>query len=148
MGVVLRPCAGSHEWPELVRIWRSAVEATHHFLTPDQVDGFAGRFASDYFPHVELTVAEVDGRPVGFSGIADDRLEMLFVAQDARGHGVGTVLLDAALVRIPRLLVDVNEQNEQAVGFYEHRGFVRLGRSATDPDGSPFPILHLGRPGG
>lgn len=32
----------------------------------------------------------------------------------------------------PNLTADVNEQNSQAVGFYERLGFVRIGRSSTD----------------
>ena len=37
----------------------------------------------------------------------------------------------------------VNEQNPQAVGFYEHMGFVTFGRSETDDAGEPFPLLHM-----
>ena len=39
--------------------------------------------------------------------------------------------------------MDVNEQNEQAVGFYEHYGFEVFDRSETDGMGDPFPILHM-----
>ena len=37
----------------------------------------------------------------------------------------------------------MNEQNEQAVGFYLHQGFVIAGRSELDGTGKPYPILHL-----
>ncbi|MFC9518930.1 GNAT family N-acetyltransferase [Nocardiaceae bacterium NPDC056970] len=143
---VLRPCRGSTEWPTLVRIWRSAVEATHHFLAPEDIAFFESRMASDYLPAVDLTVADVDGVPAGFSGIAGDSLEMLFVDDAYRGRGVGSALLERALADRPDLILDVNEQNPQAVGFYEHHGFVTLRRSATDADGRPFPILHMARP--
>ncbi len=39
--------------------------------------------------------------------------------------------------------VDVNEQNEQAVGFYQKMGFRVVGRSERDPLGKPYPILHM-----
>ena len=39
--------------------------------------------------------------------------------------------------------LDVNEQNPQAVGFYEHEGFVVAGRSPVDDAGRPFPLLHM-----
>jgi putative acetyltransferase len=44
--------------------------------------------------------------------------------------------------------VDVNEQNDQAVGFYRRMGFEVAGRSAVDGLGQPFPLLHmrLGKP--
>lgn len=146
-GLVLRPCHGSQEWPVLVRIWRAAVAATHHFLTAEDIDYYEHRVASEYLGAVELTVAESGELPVGFSGVAAGKLEMLFVAPAHHGDGAGSALLGAALARIPDLLVDVNEQNPQAVGFYRRHGFVVLDRSDTDADGRPFPILHLGRRG-
>ncbi|PTR32003.1 putative acetyltransferase [Rhodococcus sp. OK519] len=142
---VLRPCHGPAEWPFLVRIWRSAVEATHTFLSPEDVDFYASRMLSDYLPAVELTVADVEGTPAGFSGLAGNSLEMLFVDDTYRGRGVGSALLRRALADHPDLILDVNEQNPQAVGFYERHGFVTRSRSATDADGRPFPILHMAR---
>lgn len=142
---VLRPCHGPTEWPSLVRIWRSAVEATHTFLTAEDVEFYAARMASDYLPAVELTVADVDGTPAGFSGIAGNSLEMLFVDDAYRGRGIGSALLGRALAEHPDLILDVNEQNPQAVGFYERHGFVTSSRSETDGDGRPFPILHMAR---
>lgn len=41
--------------------------------------------------------------------------------------------------------LDVNEQNEQAVGFYLHMGFEVAGRSELDGTGKPYPLLHLRR---
>ena len=43
------------------------------------------------------------------------------------------------------LTVDVNEANVEATRFYEALGFVAVGRSPTDSDGRPYPILHLKR---
>ena len=40
-------------------------------------------------------------------------------------------------------LVDVNEQNEQAVGFYLKMGFTVTGRSPLDAQGKPYPLLHM-----
>jgi hypothetical protein len=37
----------------------------------------------------------------------------------------------------------VNEQNPQAVGFYEHIGFVAYQRHETDDQGKPFPVLKM-----
>lgn len=144
-GLVLRPCHGSREWPVLVRIWRTAVEATHHFLTAEDIDYYEHRMASEYLGAVELTVAESDEVPVGFSGVAAGKLEMLFVDRAHHGHGAGSALLGQGLALFPDLLVDVNEQNPQALAFYRRHGFVVLDRSDTDADGRPFPILHLGR---
>ncbi len=43
------------------------------------------------------------------------------------------------------LAVDVNEQSEAALGFYEALGFTVVGRSPTDAGGRPFPVLHMKR---
>lgn len=37
----------------------------------------------------------------------------------------------------------MNEQNPQAVGFYEHLGFTVYQRTACDEAGDPYPLLYL-----
>lgn len=138
----IRPSSGPGEYSELVRIWRSAVDATHDFLADEHRDEIESRLASDYFPHVELHVAELGGAPVGFAGISGENLEMLFVDARERGHGVGSALLSFVVER-GVTTVDVNEQNAQAVEFYRRRGFTLIGRSELDDQGRPYPLLHL-----
>ena len=41
--------------------------------------------------------------------------------------------------------VSVNEQNPQAVGFYEHLGFRTYRRTDRDEQGRPYPILYMRR---
>ena len=43
--------------------------------------------------------------------------------------------------------VTVNEQNPQAVGFYRHMGFSVFGRTDTDDQGAPYPLLYMERRG-
>lgn len=66
----LRPDRGAVDQPDLVRIWRRAVDATHDFLAPADRDQIQAKLAADYLPAVSLTVAERAGAPVGFSGVA------------------------------------------------------------------------------
>jgi putative acetyltransferase len=139
----LRPTTGPAEYPALVAVWRSAVAATHDFLTPADRDDIEAHLASDYLPAVRLRVAEVDGAPAGFAGTADGTLEMLFVDAAHRGTGVGTALVEDAITRSGVTRVDVNEQNAAAAGFYVRRGFGVVGRSETDDAGRPYPVLHL-----
>ncbi|WP_082980852.1 acetyltransferase [Mycolicibacter heraklionensis] len=139
----IRECDGPAEYPRLVAIWRSAVEATHDFLAEADRAAIESQLADKYFPGVRLTVAEIVGEPVGFAGTAGENLEMLFVHADARGHGVGTALLDHAIAEQQVRRVDVNEQNEQAIEFYVRRGFVVTGRSELDDAGRPYPLLHM-----
>lgn len=127
----------------MVAVWRSAVDATHAFVAEEHLAEIEAALATEYFPHVELLVAEVDDRVVGFAGAADGNLEMLFVHATMRGSGIGRALLTAAIDLLGVEAVDVNEQNEGATGFYRHQGFVVEGRSELDGQGRPYPLLHM-----
>lgn len=141
--MVIRKIRGAGEFPQLVSVWRSAVEATHDFLQEEHRAAIEERLATEYFPLVALTVSEIDGVVVGFAGTIDGKLEMLFVDSAFRGQGVGKTLLRRVLLVDGVNSVDVNEQNAQAVGFYERAGFVVTGRSAVDGEGYPYPLLHM-----
>ncbi len=135
--------ATENDYPQLAEIWESAVKATHDFLSREDMEAIASRLQSDYFPAVKLFVSRLaDGTPVAFAGISEGHLEMLFVRNEFRGRGFGSRLLDFA-IRQGVDSVDVNEQNPQALGFYLSHGFAVISRDETDPDGRPYPILHL-----
>lgn len=139
----IRPGRGPEEFAALVEIWRSAVRATHDFLDESDFARIESHLASDYFPAVTLTVAEKNGQRVGFAGVLDNALEMLFVSDAVRGEGIGSALLAEVITNQAVSKVDVNEQNTGAHAFYLSRGFVQVGRSELDDDGRPYPLLHL-----
>lgn len=142
----VRPCLGGEEYPALVAIWRSAVEATHDFLTPEDISHIEQQLPGSYLPAVELTVATIDEKPVAFAGTASGNLEMLFVDNGFRGRGIGSALLDHVVREQGVRSVDVNEQNPGATAFYLAKGFEVVGRSELDEAGRPYPLLHLRRP--
>ncbi len=129
---------------ELVACWRASVEATHTFLTPDDIERIAGYVPNAITSVAHLIVCRDDaGAVAGFLGVDGTMVEMLFIDPTLRGQGLGTRLLDYATNELGATLVDVNEQNDQAVGFYGHYGFRTFNRSETDGMGDPFPILHM-----
>ncbi|QRY78833.1 acetyltransferase [Pseudomonas sp. PDNC002] len=133
--------------PRLLDIWLGAVRATHHFLEASDIDGLLPQVRDLYLPAVEVWVAtDADDRPLGFIGLNETHVEMLFIEPDLRGRGIGRALLDFMRESRDPLSVDVNEQNPQAVGFYLHYGFVQTGRSPIDGEGRPFPLLHMSLP--
>lgn len=138
---VIRTCNES-DYSELVGVWERSVRASHDFLTEADIEEIRSKLAAEYFPGVELVCVEDEGSIVGFIGMADGKIEMLFVDAECRGKGIGGVLMDHAL-RHGATSVDVNEQNRAALGFYESRGFKVSGRDETDDAGRPFPILHM-----
>ena len=129
--------------PCALQIWRDAVDATHDFLTPadrTEIDALV----VDWLPTVELWLALDDtGRPVGFLAMDGEAIDALFVDPAVHGQGHGTALLDHALTLSPHATVEASEQAANALPFYEARGFVRTGRSETDPHGRPYPLIHL-----
>ncbi len=70
-------------------------------------------------------------------------MDALFIDPDVCGCGVGRMLVKHALSMAPELTTNVNEQNEQAVGFYKKVGFKVTGRSEVDDLGKPYPLLNL-----
>ena len=76
-------------------------------------------------------------------GIAEENLEMLFVDNEYRGTGIGKKLIAYATANLHVTKVDVNEQNNQAVGFYKHIGFSVYKRSNLDGEGKEYPISHM-----
>ncbi|MFJ1340522.1 acetyltransferase [Pseudomonas caricapapayae] len=140
--------ANTVDYPLLLDIWLRSVRATHHFLQESDIDALLPQLRDIYLPAVEVWVAvNAEDCPLGFIGLNQDHVEMLFIDPDLRGQGIGSALLDYARRSRKAMSVDVNEQNPQAVGFYLHYGFVQTGRSALDGEGRPFPLLHMSLPG-
>lgn len=83
------------------------------------------------------------GEPVAFMGTEQSRLEMLFLSASERGKGIGTRLLQYGVQNYGIREVTVNEQNPQAVGFYEHFGFQTYKRTDLDEQGDPYPLLYM-----
>lgn len=130
------------DYPHLVEIGESAVVNTHDFLKKEDFLYYKKRVPS-YFPYVSLFGFEQDDKLVGFIGISGGNMEMLFIDNDYRGKGVGRQLVLYAISELDVTKVDANEQNIQAVGFYEHMGFHVVARSELDNEGKAYPILHM-----
>ncbi|MEB3840991.1 acetyltransferase [Pseudomonas guariconensis] len=140
--------ATNADHPYLLNIWLRSVRATHHFLQESDIEELLPQLRDIYLPAVELWVAvDAEDCPLGFVGLNENHVEMLFIEPGLRGKGIGRTLLDHARRSRSQMSVDVNEQNPDAVGFYLHYGFIQTGRSPLDGEGRPFPLLHLSLPG-
>jgi len=136
--------ADERDFPEITAVWEASVRATHHFLTEADIAFYRPLIRNEYLGSVELRCArDGAGRILGFVGVAGENVEMLFLAPESRGRGLGRALLRTAVDELGARRVDVNEQNPAALGFYEHLGFRVVGRSPVDGQGKPFPLLHL-----
>lgn len=129
---------------QLLAIWEASVRATHDFLAEDDLNELKPLILEQYFDAVDLTCAKNgNGEILGFCGVHDGNIEMLFISPDVRGKGIGALLAAHAIKDQGATKVDVNEQNEQALGFYQHIGFTVTGRSPIDGQGKPYPLFHM-----
>lgn len=92
---------------------------THHFIKEEDFLYHKTRLPL-YFQQVTLYGFEQEGVLMGFMGVYETTLEMLFVDNQYQGKGIGKELLTYAIQRLGINKVDVNEQNIQAVGFYQY----------------------------
>ena len=135
--------ASELDFPILIDIWERSVRATHDFLPEHEINNLKPLILNQYFYHVLLHKYVQNGQIVGFIGTSSDNIEMLFIDPEFRAKGIGRVLTHFAITELKIDKVDVNEQNLQAIGFYEKLGFKVIGRSELDGQGNPYPILHL-----
>ncbi|HIZ16906.1 MAG TPA: GNAT family N-acetyltransferase [Firmicutes bacterium] len=129
---------------QLLKVWESSVKATHLFLSESEIENIKKYVlqALKNIPH--LIVAENEIKlPIAFMGIEGQKLEMLFVASEERGKGIGKKLVKYGMKKYLISELTVNEQNPLAKGFYEHMGFKVYKRAENDEQGEPHPILYM-----
>jgi putative acetyltransferase len=131
---------------QLVQVWEASVRETHLFLSDKEI-----RIIRNYVPQALREVSRLivledeEKHPVGFMGLEDQKLEMLFLSPEKRRMGFGKKLLVYGMENYSVNELAVNEQNPLAIGFYEHLGFQVYKRSRHDEQGNPYPILYMKR---
>ena len=136
--------ASQRDYPAIIELWELSVRASHLFLPEDYLQRIKKLLPSileavKLFGHLDKDQKTI----TGFLGVTDEKIEMLFVHPDKRGQGIGTLLNKFAMEQLHTYKVDVNEQNEQAVGFYKRIGYEVVGRTEVDGLGKPFPLLQM-----
>jgi putative acetyltransferase len=129
---------------QLLFIWESSVKATHHFLSENEIENIKNYVpqALKEIPHL-IILEDENEIPVGFMGIAEHHLEMLFISDKERGNGYGKKLLKYGVDNYSVNDLAVNEQNPLAKGFYEYIGFKTYKRTDYDEQGNPYPLLYM-----
>ena len=135
--------SSEENYTEIGRVWEASVRATHHFIPEDYLQEIKGLLPV-IFPAVLIYIFQNDQNKIeGFLGVAERKIEMLFIHPDSRGKGIGRLLTEFAIDELKADKVDVNEQNDQAVGFYQRMGFVVEGRTEKDGMGRNYPLLQM-----
>jgi putative acetyltransferase len=133
----------SDDLPRVVDVWEASVRASHGFVSDAYIRFFKPLARDELLRLVELaSVRDDKGQVVGFVGVADGKIEALFVHPAWRRCGVGRRLATYAVSR-GATTVDIDEQNEIGVSFFLGLGFEIVARSDVHAMGKSFPVLHL-----
>ena len=129
---------------QLTEVWERSVKDTHLFLSESEIEDIKKYVPQALKGVVHLVVAENEsGCPVAFMGVEEQKLEMLFIAPEERGKGLGKKLIQYGIENYSIRELAVNEQNPLAKGFYEHMGFRVYKRTDHDEQGKPYPLLYM-----
>lgn len=99
-------------------------------------------------------IAEIDNHCIGCIEIALNtecpvasvkapEITILYVLERFLGRGIGKMLLDEASDALKRMNIDavwltVYYLNERAISFYEHNGFIEIGKAYFEMDGNRY----------
>jgi len=133
-----------HHRAQLLDVWERSVLATHDFLSSQHFAEIKAELQVFDFGALDVwCLQDSAGAVAGFTGVATGKIEMLFLAPEAIGHGWGTRLIQFAADILGATRVDVNEQNTHAVAFYKKAGFEPYEHVPKDDAGRPYPLLRM-----
>jgi putative acetyltransferase len=128
---------------QVLTIWEKSVLATHDFLTSIDLEEIKGFVSNINFNDFQVYCLTNENLVLGFIGVADKKVEMLFLDPEYFGQGQGRKLLDFAVKELNANKLDVNEQNVNALKFYQKFGFEIFERTDKDDQGRNYPLLRM-----
>ncbi len=128
---------------QVLDVWEKSVLATHDFLKPSDFHAIKEIVKTIDFNVFDVYCLMQNDELAGFLGVAAQKVEMLFLSPDYFGKGLGKKLLHFAISELSADMVDVNEQNTNAVGFYRKFGFKTYERTDKDDQGRDYPLLRM-----
>ena len=138
----ISPYSNTHK-EQVLKVWEASVLSTHNFLTPKDFEEIKELVNNINFNDFEVFCLTDDTLVVGFIGVADRKIEMLFLDPNYFGQGLGFQLVDFAVKTLKADKVDVNEQNLKAIQFYKKYGFETFERTDKADQGRHYPLLRM-----
>lgn len=117
---------------EIIRIWYDASVIAHSFIPSSFWASNKSAMRDKYLPLAENLVFEEEGKAAGFISLVGEKVCALFVAPEMQGKGIGRALLEHAMVLKGNLSLKVYRENENALRFYEKRGFAAVGEEIDE----------------
>ena len=128
---------------QILDVWEKSVLATHDFLKPSDFLAIKEIVKTINFNAFDVYCLVQNAEVAGFLGVAEQKVEMLFLSPNYFGKGLGKKLLGFAINELSVDKVDVNEQNTNAVDFYRKFGFKTYERTDKDDQGRDYPLLRM-----
>lgn len=128
---------------QILDVWEASVLASHDFINPADFKEIKSIVHMIDFNAFEVYCLKRKNLIVGFVGVAERKIEMLFVMPEYIGKGFGKKLTNFALTKLNADKVDVNEQNTVAIKFYQKFGFRTYERTVKDDQGKNYPLLRM-----
>ena len=128
---------------QILNVWEKSVLATHEFLGSADFEEIKQLVHSFNFNDLEVYCLKQLDEVAGFIGLYQQKIEMLFFLPKYIGKGLGRKLMNFAFSELKADKVDVNEQNTNAVRFYEKLGFTTYERTEKDDQGKKYPLLRM-----
>lgn len=128
---------------QILNIWEKSVLATYDFLNPTDFEKINQLVQTFNFNDFEVYFLKQNDDVAGFIGLAERKIEMLFFSPEYIGKGIGRKLAEFAFSKLKADKVDVNEQNTNAIKFYEKLGFKTSERTDKDDQRKEYPLLRM-----
>jgi len=128
---------------QILDIWEKSVIATHDFLKATDFQSIKEIVKKIDFNVFEVYCLAYKSEVIGFIGVVEQKIEMLLLSPTHIDKGFGKKLLEFAINKLKAYKVDVNEQNTNAVKFYEKNRFETYERTDQDDQGNDYPLLRM-----
>lgn len=126
-----------------MKVWENSVRATHDFLIQSDFEEIKALVQTINFIDFQVFFLTNEKMVLGFVGVLNKKIEMLFLDPQYFGQGLGQKLLSFAVKELNADRLDVNEQNTKAVKFYQKFGFQTFERTDKDEQGKNYPLLRM-----
>ena len=125
--------------PDLARILGDATRKAYTFMAWDHTDsGFLDFVGGMFTTWDSVRLAEIEGRPVGFSCVDGDVVDQLFFASDHQGQGVGALLQNDLKHQRPEGFgLFTFQANRAARRFYEKQGLIAVAFGVSEDENEP-----------
>jgi putative acetyltransferase len=140
LSFMLRPYRPADE-DMAIELWRRTWQLVYPAIDfSTRIEWWRQRWRDELVTRATITVAETNGRMIGFVTVDPRTLELdqMVVASEAWGSDVASALLaEAKRVSPSGLDLHVNKDNARAIRFYEKQGFVISGEAMNWRSGAP-----------